>query len=186
MTPGDAPRETGPGADAALVARAQAGDSIAFAVLAGECRTRVWAICLRLTGNHADAEDALQDALTAAWQHIGSFRQEARFSTWLYRIAANAALGIVRRRRDTPLDPEAHDYLVVVDDHADGHAERDRVQAALARVPEPFRTALVLREYGGLSYEEIAAHQGVGVQTVKSRLYRARAAMAALLRPEVG
>ncbi|MEV4642024.1 sigma-70 family RNA polymerase sigma factor [Actinoplanes sp. NPDC049548] len=170
--------------DAALVARARAGDSVAFAALAGECRTRVWAICLRLTGNHADAEDALQDALMAAWQHIGSFREEARFSTWLYRIAANAALGIVRRRRDTPWNPDAHDYLVVVDDHADGHAERDRVQSALAQVPEPFRTALVLREYGDLSYEEIAAHQGVGVQTVKSRLYRARAAMGELLRPE--
>ncbi|BFU45013.1 RNA polymerase sigma factor [Krasilnikovia sp. MM14-A1004] len=170
------------GDDAALVARARAGDSVAFAALAEGCRTRVWAICLRLTGNHADAEDALQDALMAAWQHIGGFRQEARFSTWLYRIAANAALAVVRRRRETPLAPEDQDYLIVVGDHADRHAERDRVQTALARVPEPFRTALVLREYGDLSYEEIAAHQQVGVQTVKSRLYRARSAMADLLR----
>jgi RNA polymerase sigma factor (sigma-70 family) len=176
-------RAPGTSSDAELVARARAGDSTAFATLAGDCRTRVWAICLRLTGNHADAEDAMQDALMAAWQHIGSFRQEARFGTWLYRIAANAALGIVRRRRDTPLDPQEHDYLIVIDDHADDHAERDRVQTALEQVPEPFRTALVLREYGDLSYEEIAAHQGVGVQTVKSRLYRARTAMAALLRP---
>ncbi|GGN85002.1 DNA-directed RNA polymerase sigma-70 factor [Actinoplanes lobatus] len=172
----------GPDGDAALVARARAGDSAAFATLAGACRTRVWAICLRLTGNHADAEDALQDALMAAWQHLGSFRQDARFSTWLYRIAANAALAVVRRRRDTPFAVDEHDYLIVVDDHADQHAERDRVQAALSQVPEPFRTALVLREYGELSYEEIAAHQNVGVQTVKSRLYRARASMVALLR----
>ncbi|GAB1692148.1 RNA polymerase sigma factor [Krasilnikovia sp. M28-CT-15] len=168
--------------DAILVARARAGDSVAFAALAEGCRTRVWAICLRLTGNHADAEDALQDALMAAWQHIGGFRQQARFSTWLYRIAANAALAVVRRRRETPVAPEDQDFLIVVEDHADQFAERDRVQAALAQVPEPFRTALVLREYGDLSYQEIAAHQGIGVQTVKTRLYRARAAVAEHLR----
>jgi RNA polymerase sigma-70 factor (ECF subfamily) len=140
---------------------------------------------LRVTGNEYDAEDALQEALTAAWLNLAGFRSDARFGTWAYRIASNAAIAVVRRRRDTPTDladladqfdqPVAHDF-------ADQLADRDRVTAALAGLGEQFREAIVLREYADLSYEEIAAHQGVPVQTVKSRLNRARAAVLAELR----
>jgi len=101
-------------------------------------------------------------------------------STWLYRIASNAALAQVRRRREETVEsvPETADEWA---DPQHGVAERDRVTEALRHVPPDFREALVLREYGDFTYEQIAAHQGVGVQTVKSRLNRARAALRAAL-----
>ena len=171
-----------------LVSRARDGDQAAFADLASLHRAKLWSICLRTTGNEYDAEDALQDALTAAWLNLGRFRGEASFGTWAYRIAANAALAVVRRRRDQPMDPM--DQLDAVD-RGDGHdftvsvAVQDQVSAALATLPETFREALVLREYGDLTYEQISAHQAVPVQTVKSRLNRARRALAEQLRAEV-
>lgn len=168
----------------ALVTRARAGDDAAFAALVESSKARVWSICLRITGNHSDAEDALQDALSAAWQHLARFRDDARFSTWLYRIASNASLAVVRRRRDTP--SEVDPGWLVMDDPTSGYDDIDRVQRALATVPETFRAALVLREYGALTYEEIAAATGVGVQTVKSRLNRARAAVSAALAGDGG
>ncbi|MBK7822284.1 MAG: sigma-70 family RNA polymerase sigma factor [Tessaracoccus sp.] len=165
------------GAEEELLARARAGDDLAFADLVSDYRSRLWSICLRIAGNRADAEDALQDALTAAWVHLGSFRGEARFGTWAYRIASNAAMAVVRRRRDMPSDqielldrPVGRDFVELL-------AERDRIADALDGLSPQFREALVLREFGDLSYEEIAAHQGVPVQTVKSRLHRARAAV---------
>ncbi len=162
----------------ALIARARSGDPDAFADLIADCRARLWSICLRITGNPHDAEDALQDALVAAWQHLGSFRGDSQFGTWAYRIAANAATAVVRRRRELPRS----EFEFEVDrDFTETIAERDRIADALAGLPEQFREALVLREYGDLSYEEIALHQQVGVQTVKSRLHRARAAVAELL-----
>jgi RNA polymerase sigma factor (sigma-70 family) len=164
-----------------LVDRARTGDPAAFERLVSEHAQRAWAVCYRITGNAHDAEDALQDALIAAWQHLARFRGEARFGTWLHRIAANAALVILRRRRDIVTDElpsAAHDGVF---DHVDRLAEADRIEAALRTLPDDFRVALVLREYGDLSYAEISAHQGVPVQTVKSRLNRARQAMASLL-----
>lgn len=164
-----------------LVSRARRGSDDAFAALVGEYRARTWSICLRLTGNHADAEDALQDALTAAWQHLDKFRSDARFGTWLHRIAANASLAVLRRRRDVPVDPQAQDHPHATYDPYDTVDDTDRIQRALAVIPEAFRVALVLREYGDMTYDEIAAHQGIGVQTVKSRLNRARSAVSAAL-----
>jgi RNA polymerase sigma factor (sigma-70 family) len=166
-----------------LVRRAAAGDAHAFSTLVSAHRERTWAVCLRITGHRHDAEDALQDALTAAWRNLSSYRGEARFGTWLHRIAANAALKLVARRRDVGLDeideralpdaPGSEFALLVVD--------ADAIAAALARIPPEFRAALVLREYADMSYAEIADAQGVGIQTVKSRLNRARRAMFALL-----
>lgn len=163
-----------------LVARARSGDERAFAELVDRHRAATWSVCLRITGDRHDAEDALQDALTAAWLHLDRFRGEARFGTWLYRIAANASLAVVRRRREVVVDE-----LPVVASERDLAAEvaaRDQVQAALAVLAPSFREALVLREVGDLTYQDIAAHQGVPVQTVKSRLSRARAALAEALK----
>lgn len=166
----------------ALVTRVRQGDQQAFAELADLSRGPVWAVCLRLTGNVHDAEDALQDALTAAWQNIGHFRGDARFSTWLYRIAANAALAVVRRRTDIA-DDDIDESAATHRDIADRVADADRVQDALMQLPEAFRVALVLRVYGDLTYDDIARHQGIPLQTVKSRISRARAMMEALLTP---
>lgn len=176
--------------EAALLERARAGDESAFAALVTPRRVRLWSVCLRVVGDRHDAEDALQDALTAAWLHLGSFRGEAKFDTWLYRIASNAALAVARRRRERTVDPDdlgdlgGHGDAARAGghrDHADTVADTDRVRRALAALPEQFREAVVLRELADMTYDDIAAHQGVGVQTVKSRLNRARAQLAAAL-----
>ena len=161
--------------EAPLIERARAGDARAFDELLGPHRDKLWSICVRVTRNHADAEDAVQNCMIAIWRGLPRFRGEAMFSTWTYRIAANAALGIVRHRREVPVE----EIFDVEPDPGfeDGIALHDEIQAALRIVPEDFRVALVLREYGGLTYEEIAEHQGIPVQTVKSRLNRARAAV---------
>nr|WP_071935111.1 sigma-70 family RNA polymerase sigma factor [Rhodococcus pyridinivorans] len=90
--------------EAELIERCRAGDRAAFAELVAPSRERVWAVCVRITGNRHDAEDALQDALIAAWQNLGRFRGTAASGTWLYRIASNAALAVVRTRRGEVLD----------------------------------------------------------------------------------
>lgn len=174
--------------DAALLARAVGGDAHAFADLMAPARTRMWAVCLRITGNPADAEDALQEALIAAWHHLGSFRGDAQLTTWLYRIASNAALALVRRRpRAMPVgDALGEIQIAAPGDHAEALSLEDAVRRALATLPESFREAVVLREYGQLSYEEIAAHQGVALATVKTRIHRARAQLAEQLAPLAG
>ncbi|GAA3702679.1 RNA polymerase sigma factor [Gordonia hankookensis] len=179
--------------EAVLLMQAREGDQHAFAQLVAAHRTHVWAVCLNICGNQHDAEDALQNTLVAAWQNLHKFRGEARFSTWVHRIAANNALTVVRRRKDNTqitdfTDPEQPIQLV---DDAGGSsfderlAVRDAVRDALARLPDDFREAVVLREFGDLTYADIAAHQGVGVQTVKSRLNRARTQLAEILRDQI-
>lgn len=168
--------------DGDLIERARAGDTAAFGALVGKYRTRTWAVCVQIAGNSHDAEDALQDALTAAWQNLDKFRGTAKFSTWLHRIAANAALAVVRRRREevvdeidlgSDTDPSIADRVVDV----------DAVRRALSDLPEDFRAAVVLREYAQMSYAEIAEHQGIPVQTVKSRINRGRARLVEILAP---
>ncbi len=179
--------------EAALLMRAREGDQHAFAELAGAHRTQVWAVCLNICGNHHDAEDALQNTLVAAWQNLHKFRGEARFSTWLHRVASNNALMVVRSRKANTYatdfaDPEQP--IQLVDDDAGKPFDeritlREAVRDALAQLPEDFREAVVLREFGDLSYADIAAHQGIGVQTVKSRLNRARSQLGQILRDTV-
>lgn len=169
-------------AQATLLAAAKAGDRRAFGELLGPYRQRLWGVCYRITGNRDDAEDALQDALIAVWQNLAGFRGDANISTWAYRIASNAALALVRKRReytyDEPIDePDPRSAF------EERVADRDRVQAALAQLPEAFRVAIVLREFGDQTYEQIAEYQQVPVQTVKSRLNRARSQLKALLAP---
>ncbi|APT90053.1 hypothetical protein CSPHI_02010 [Corynebacterium sphenisci DSM 44792] len=165
-------------AEADLVARARARDAVAFAELARRARTQIFATCMSITGNHHDAEDALQEALTAAWQHIGAFDGRSRFSTWLHRIAANVSIDIVRRRRRVvPEDQSEWELPAPGSSIGDRVADGDAVQRALAGLPDDFREALVLFEIGGLSYRELAEHQQVPVQTIKSRLFRARSMM---------
>lgn len=161
-----------------LLDRARAGDGEAFRQLVEEYRTRVWSICLRTTGNHADAEDAFSEALLAAWRNLDRFRGDSAFGSWLYRIAANAALLIIRRRKDVAMDmgeyAERHEGVAARVDIAEQLVENDRLQRAIRDLPDKLRAALVLREIGDLAYEDIAAQLDIPVQTVKSRLNRAR------------
>ena len=176
--------------DEALLAAHLRGDPGAFGVLVGRHERRIYGLCLRILGNREDAEDATQEAFLAALRKAATFRRAAAFSTWLYRIAVNAATDQARRRgraRTVPLDPDdagtpprAHDPA----DHGDAVATAVTVQAALARIPEEFRAAVVLCDLLRLPYAEAAAVLEVPVGTVKSRVFRGRLALAGELRPE--
>jgi RNA polymerase sigma factor (sigma-70 family) len=157
-----------------LLERVREGDQRAFGELVGRSRGPAWAVCLRITGNTHDAEDALQDTLASAWRNVHRFRGESRFSTWLFSIATNAALAVVRRRLPSE---EERDVPSPARDLGDRVADAERVQVTLMQLPENFRAALVLRVYGDLTYDEIATHQGIPVQTVKSQIHRARGLM---------
>ncbi len=161
--------------EAHLVRSAIEGDQAAFAALVQHHRRRLWSVCYRITENSYDAEDALQECLIAAWHHLGSFRGESGIGTWMYRIAANSALAITRRRR--PEVPEDQAPAPVQADFTERIAAADVIGDALRRLPLSFRAALVLREVGDLTYEQIAAHENINIQTVKSRISRGRALM---------
>ncbi len=169
--------------DEVLAARCATGDKDAFDTLAGRHRQRMHAICRRITCDDHDALDALQNALVQAWQHIGAFQGDARIGTWLYRVATNAAIDEVRRRSRRPLPSEnLADLTAAPGLLADQVAERLTVDWALALLPPQFRAAIVLREYLGLSYRDIADIRGVPIDTVKSQISRGRQALADLLR----
>lgn len=166
-----------------LVRRAQAGDESAFSALVTMHRDRLWAVCYRITNDRHDAEDALQDALIAAWHNIARFRAESTITTWLHRIAANAAIAVAKRRRRADLRDDADTFDKPTSDPAAGIADRDAVRWALAQLPPAFREAVVLRELCDFTYEQIAEHQSVSIQTVKSRLNRGRSLLRKALDP---
>lgn len=179
-----------PDPDRFLVTRARRGDQAAFASLVRAHQDRVYGVCLRVCGHEADARDAAQDAIVAAWRRLETFRGEARFSSWLSRIAVRAALDVMRagRRRPVSADPlEDQRLLAVAAPEGDGTERAARaaaVRAALAALDEPFRSAVLLADVLGRPYDEIAATLGVALGTVKSRVARGRAMLATALEPE--
>lgn len=167
--------------ESVLLDRARHGDHIAFAELVTPSRQMAFTVCLRICGDEASALDALQEALISAWQHLARFDGRARFSTWFYRIAHNAALMQVRQLARQPLRAG-----IPVAESDDPIARSDTVRQvrwALAQLPPDFRAALVLREYADMTYAEIADAQGIPENTVRSRIARARQAMIRLLSP---
>ncbi|MGW4482107.1 RNA polymerase sigma factor [Rhodococcus triatomae] len=174
--------------DAALVAQAKQGDHRAFAELVNRHRSKIEYVCLQITCNHSDAEDALQEALTAAWQNLDKFRGDARFATWIHRIAANSSLAIVKRRKPVDsIDAASEEFGILLEDPSAEFDDRlttvDAVRRALATLPDDFRVAIVLAEFASLPYTDIAEHQGVSVATVKTRIHRARKKLAEILAP---
>jgi RNA polymerase sigma-70 factor (ECF subfamily) len=167
--------------DAALVERVLAGDTEAFAPLVDRYQRVLFTVALRMLGNRADAADVTQTAFVKAFEKLGSYDPQHRFFSWIYRIALNESLNVQRARR--PLEPLDADYPVAAAE-AGGlelAERRDRVQAALLRLPPDYREAIVLRYFADLSYDEIAAAVAVPVKTVKSRLYSGRQRLAGLL-----
>jgi RNA polymerase sigma-70 factor, ECF subfamily len=155
---------------------------------------RIYAICRRLAGNDADALDATQEALIALVRGLPRFDHRSAFSTWSYRVATNACLDELRRRGRRPvpgLDDTAADAVASRRDHppdlAETVTERDRLDAALAELPEDFRAPVVLRDQLGLDYAEIAQVLEIPAGTVRSRIARGRAALArSLAEPDPG
>ena len=170
--------------DESLLAAHLRGDPRAFGVLVARHERRIYGLCLRILGNREDAEDAAQEAFLAALRKADSFRRAAAFSTWLYRIAVNAATDQARRRgraRLTTLDPEDAGLADPGSDLGESVTAAVAVQTALTRVPEEFRVAVVLCDLYRVPYADAAQILEVPVGTVKSRVFRGRAALAACL-----
>jgi RNA polymerase sigma-70 factor (ECF subfamily) len=173
----------------ALVARAQAGEVRAFEALVAGHLPQVRRFARAFAASAADADDLAQDALLRVHRNLRLFRWQASFSSWLYAIVRNAFLdaergrAATRRAREEPLRPEHAEAAggERPDEALQQAQERERVWAALRQVPVEFRTALVLFDIEGSTYDEVAAVEGVAVGTVKSRLFRGRAHLRRLL-----
>lgn len=162
--------------DHRLVERARAGSVPAFEALYRQNIGRIYALCLRLAGDAATAEECAQEAFITAWQKLEDFRGESAFSSWLYRIAVNTVMGSFRRqgRRDRHVRPvEDGEWERIPDDIADTGVGMD-LEAAIAALPEGARTIFVLHDVEGHRHEEIAAMTGIAVGTSKAQLHRAR------------
>lgn len=190
--------------DSDLLDAARAGDRRALETLLVAHYDRVHALCRRMLGNEADAVDAAQDALLSAVRAVSRFDGRSSFGTWIYRIATNACLDELRRRRRRPVvglpaevdddwDRSGHTpsgpggrgfqpaFGVSARDPADEATARVDVDAALRVLAPEHRVALVLRDVGDLPYEEIALILEVPIGTVRSRIARGRAALADLM-----
>jgi RNA polymerase sigma-70 factor (ECF subfamily) len=166
------------------VTLARAGDRAAMEALLRRHHARLYAVCRRLTGSDADAADALQNALISIVAGLAGFDRRSRFSTWTYRVAVNASLDEIRRRRRRP-DVSIDDLDVVLDDPTAAIAGGVDADSALRRLSPGFRAAVVLRDVCGLDYAEIAEILDLPPGTVRSRIARGRAALVPLL-PEPG
>jgi RNA polymerase sigma-70 factor (ECF subfamily) len=175
--------------DDELVSRYLGGDTEALSSLLRRHESRVYRVCLRILGSPDDAADATQDAFVSVVRRIDQFRGDAAFTTWLHRIAVNACYDQlrVRRRQATlqlahdPNEPQP-DLGPPTPDHADQVIGTRDAAAALARIPEEFRVAVVLADVEDLPYEEVARILEVPIGTVKSRVHRGRVALARAMR----
>ena len=168
-----------------LLDKAQRGDQAAFGELVQLYEKKVYALTLRMCKNPDDAAEAAQEAFLAAWQGLKFFRGESSFSTWLYRLASNACVDLLRReqRHRSAAGPSLNDeetYADVPDDAPDPQtlAERSelrqQIEAGLRALTPEHREVLILREMHQLSYDEIAQTLSLDTGTVKSRISRAR------------
>jgi RNA polymerase sigma-70 factor (ECF subfamily) len=173
--------------DATLVARAGQGDVDAFGELVVRYQETVYRLALRMMGNSAEAEDVTQDTFLAAWRGVGGLRQEAAFGGWLYRLAVNRCLNLLRRRRPVAEFDPAGLPSARPDEQPEAMAEAGAEVAALAealqRLTPAQRACWVLRELHGCSYEEIAGIVGASTTAVRGRIARSRALLAEVMQP---
>ena len=164
---------------------ARQGDQSAFEQLVKLYEKRVLALTTRMCKNPADAEEAAQEAFLSAWQGLPFFRGDASFSTWLYRLASNACVDLLRRegRHRSAAGPSLNDEeaaMDVADDAPSPHALAERaelrqqIEAGLSALPEEYRQVLILREMHQQTYDEIAEILSLDLGTVKSRINRGR------------
>ena len=166
-----------------LIARLQKRDETAFEELLRQYEKKVYTLCFRMCGNSEDAEEAAQDTFLALWRGIDRFRQESSLSTWIYRLASNACIDLLRRRKkqgsslsldDEELFLDAVDSAPRPQDAVEHREAQKLLQEGLSALPEEYRKVLILREIEGLSYTEIAESASLELGTVKSRISRGR------------
>ncbi len=187
---------SGSSTDQELVARVQAGDKQAFNLLVLKYQHKLIKMICRYVADPAEAQDVAQEAFIKAYRALPNFRGDSSFYTWIYRIGANTAKNhlVAQGRRPPGADIDAVDAeqymaapLLRETDTPEGIAQRDEVEstvyAAIDALPADLRTAITLREFDGLSYEEIATVMECPVGTVRSRIFRAREAIDKRLRP---
>jgi RNA polymerase sigma-70 factor (ECF subfamily) len=183
--------------DQQLVERVQRGDKAAFDLLVSKYQRKIFRLLSRLIRDQAEVEDIAQEAFIKAYRALPNFRGDSAFYTWLYRIAINTAKNhLVSQGRRAPTTTEAD--IEEAETFDDGDHLRDlntpesmllskqvgeAVNRAIDQLPEDLRTAIVLREIEGLSYEEIAESMSCPIGTVRSRIFRAREAIAQELKP---
>lgn len=185
--------------DQELVRRVQAGDKRAFDVLVLKYQSKLVKLITRYIHDPVEALDVAQEAFIKAYRALPNFRGDSSFYTWLYRIGINTAknhlVAAGRRPPESDIDAqdaEQYDFESRLKDQEtpEGIAERDEVERtifdAIDALPEDLRTAITLREFEGLSYEEIAQAMDCPVGTVRSRIFRARDAIDKKLRPLIG
>lgn len=183
--------------DQKLVERAQAGDKQAFEVLVGKYQRKLGRLLSRFIRDSAEVEDVTQEAFIKAYRALPSFRGDSAFYTWLYRIGINTANNYLvsqgrRAPTSTEYDSEEAESFEDATQLRDINTPEslllskqigDTVSSAMEELPEELRSAIVLRELEGHSYEEIASIMNCPIGTVRSRIFRAREAVAARLRP---
>jgi RNA polymerase sigma-70 factor, ECF subfamily len=187
--------------EAALIAELQAGSEDAFAWLIARYHQPIYSLLARMVHDRADAADLAQEVFVKVFRGVGRFHGESTLRTWIYRIALHEASNQRRwwmrhKQREIPIEQEMTEGCTgapiklkeMLVDPAESpfdmamHAQnKERVEAGLNQVPEPFRTTLILRDIEGFVYEEVAEIQGVNLGTVKSRLVRGRALLRAIL-----
>ncbi|MFT0547632.1 RNA polymerase sigma factor RpoE [Allopusillimonas ginsengisoli] len=183
--------------DAQLVARVQRGDKRAFDLLMLKYQRKIMRLLSRMIRDPAEVEDVAQEAFIKAYRALPQFRGDSAFYTWLYRIAINTARNWQAASARRPVTLNEHtdedgETFSRIDNLTDNSTPEsmvasrqivDTVNAAMNALPEELRTAIVLREIEGLSYEDIAQTMGCPIGTVRSRIFRAREAISAQLRP---
>ena len=169
--------------DEELVARAQGGDIESFNQLIVRWERPIYALAYRVIGREEDARDVCQDAFLRAYRALPGFKGQAKFSSWLYRIALNLCRDWIRRQRRAPVSqlPEDMDAIELASEKGPVESIEDLVarrelsaivEEAMSELSEEQRTAIILKEYHGMTFQEIADMQGCPLSTVKTRLYQ--------------
>lgn len=181
--------------DSELVQRAKNGDKTAFDMLVRKYQHRIAAVVSRFVRDYAECQDVVQDSFIRAYKSLSGFRGDSQFYTWMYRIAVNTAKNHLSSKKRRPsFDVELDDaenidggIYIQNNDTPEHELLRDEIAQVVTRalelLPEDIRQAITLREMEGLSYEEIADVMNTPVGTVRSRIFRAREAIDARLRP---
>ncbi len=170
--------------DARLVRETLAGNQLSFQLLVERYQSRLFALTRHYTRNPVEIEDIVQEAFMKAFRRLDSFDHRSSFYTWIYRIATNTVLDVLKRKGRSPVrtveDPEVvNDARPVQGVAPDAGLEREEISRitheVLEHLPEIFRTVLVMREFEEMAYQEIADVLAISIGTVESRLFRARA-----------